>query len=140
MGSGHHLHVVHPRGVPPRSVVPLLLGAGVVFPVEPPPVGNLKPVGPPRFELQSQPNQATKPTPARCAEKGCIFPALSGERGKCVHHYRQEHEPSMYHSKQPTWAALEQGRFVEPREELTFGSREADRRRIEAERKTFLES
>jgi hypothetical protein len=46
----------------------------------------------------------------------------------------------MYHSKQPTWAAIQQGRFVELREELTFGSREADRRRFDAERQTFLES
>ena len=139
MGSAHHLHVVHPRGVPPRTVGPLLLGAGVVFPVEPPLVGSLTMVGPPRFELQRQPAQVTQGGPARCGEKGCIFPALAGKGGKCLHHYREEHEPSMYHSKQPTWAALQQGRF-EPREELIFGSREADRRRFDAERETFLES
>jgi hypothetical protein len=46
----------------------------------------------------------------------------------------------MYLSKQPTWAALEQNRFVEPREELVFGSREADRRRFDAERESFFES
>jgi hypothetical protein len=138
MGSAHHLHVVHPRGVP-RTVLPLLVGARVVFPVESQPVGNLPTVGQPCFELQEQPHQPTGTSPARCGEKGCIFPALGGS-GKCVHHYREEHEPSMYHSKQPTWAAIEQGRFVEPREELTFGSREADRRRFDAERQTFLES
>lgn len=139
MGSAHHLHVVHPRGVPPRTVVPLLLGAGVEFPVEPQPVGGLTPPGPSFFELQKQPHQSTKPSSTRCREKGCIFPAL-GVTEKCVHHYREEHEPSMYHSKQPTWAALQQGRFVEPREELNFGSREADRRRFDTERETFLES
>jgi len=139
MGSAHHLHVVHPRGVPPRTVGPLLLGAGVVFPVEAPPVSGLTVVGPPYFELQSQPVQVTKAGQARCGEKGCIFPALGGKGGKCLHHYREEQEPSMYHSKQPTWAALQQGKF-EPHEELIFGSREADRRRFDAERQTFLES
>jgi len=140
MGSAHHLHVVHPRGVPPRVVMPLLLGAGAVFPVEPPPVGSLTTIGPPCFELQEKPVRVTKTGSARCGEKGCIFPALGGEGGKCVHHYREEREPSMYHSKQPTWAALEQGRFVELREEQIFGSREADRRRFDTERETFLES
>jgi hypothetical protein len=119
--------------------VPLLLGAGVGFPVEPQPVGGFTRPGPSFIELQKQRHESTKPSSARCAEKGCIFPALGGT-GKCVHHYREEHEPSMYHSKQPTWAALQQGRFVEPREELNFGSREADRRRIDTERETFLES
>jgi hypothetical protein len=139
MGSAHHLHVVHPRGVPPHAVAPLLLGARPVFPVEPPPAGGVATVGPPAFELQKQPSQMTITSSTRCGEKGCIFPA-SGGGGKCVHHTRQEREPSMYHSKQPTWATLEQGRFVEPREELTFGSRQADRRRFDAERETFLDS
>jgi hypothetical protein len=139
MGSAHHLHVVHPRGVPPRTVVPLLLGAGIEFPAEPQPVGGLATPGPSFFELQKQPREATKLSSARCGEKGCIFPA-SGGTGKCLHHYREEHEPSMYHSKQPTWAALQQGRFIESREETIFGSREADRRRFDTERETFLES
>ena len=55
MGSAHHLHVVHPRGVPPRTVVPLLLGAGIEFPAEPQPVGGLATPGPSFFELQKQP-------------------------------------------------------------------------------------
>jgi len=137
MGSTHHLHVVHPRGVPPHAVVPLLLGAGRVFPVQAPPLGNL---GPPCFEVQKPAAQVTKPGSVRCGEKGCIFPALGGGGGKCLHHYRQEREPSMYHSKQPTWAAIEQGKFVETGDELMFGSRGADRRRFDAERETFLES
>jgi hypothetical protein len=139
MGSAHHLHVVHPRGVPPHAVASLLVGKRPVFPGEPAPVGSLATVGSPSSELQKQPPQVSGTRSTRCGERGCIFPALGGE-GKCVHHYRQEQEPSMYHSKQPTWAALEQGRFVEPREELIFGSREADRRRFDAERQTFLES
>jgi hypothetical protein len=140
MGTAHHLHVVHPRGVPPGTVVPLLLGAGVVVPVEPQPVGSLTAVSPPSFESPKQTRQAAKTSSARCGEKGCIFPASGGEGGKCVHHYREEREPSMYHSKQPTWAAIEQGRFVEQPEELIFGSRGDDRRRFDAERQAFLES
>ena len=137
MGSTHHLHVVHPRGVPPNTIVPLLLGAGPVFPVEAPKVGNL---GRPYFELPKQPTQVAKPSSVRCVEKGCIFPALGGEGGKCLHHTRQELEPSMFHSKQPTSAAIEHGKFVELGNERMFGSREADRRRFDAERAIFLES
>ena len=137
MGSAHQLHVVHPREVPPHTVVPLLVGAGGVFPVQVPPLASLRPPG---FELPKQPAPVAKPGPVRCGEKGCIFPALAGGGGKCLHHTRQELEPSMFHSKQPTSAAIEQGKFVELGNERIFGSREADRRRFDAERETFLES
>ena len=139
MGTAHHLHVTNPRGVPPRTVVPLVLGVRPVFSVELPPVSHLT-TEKPSFESQKQPTRVQDTSSFRCREKGCIFPASPGEGGKCVHHYRQEHEPSMYLSKQPTWAALEQNRFVEPREELVFGSRGADRRRFDAERENFFES
>ena len=139
MGTAHHLHVSNPRGVPPRTVVPLVLGVRPVFPVDLPPVGNLATVTP-SFESQKRPARVPETSSFRCGEKGCIFPASPGGGGKCVHHYRQEREPSMYLSKQPTWAALEQNRFVEPREELVFGSRGADRRRFDAERESFFES
>jgi len=117
--------------------VPMLLGAGGLFPVQVTLVGNLRPPG---LELQKQPAPVAKPSPVRCGEKGCIFPALGGEGGKCLHHTRQEREPSMFHSKQPTLAAIEQGKFVDLGNERIFGSREADRRRFDAERETFLES
>ena len=139
MGTAHHLHVTNPRGVPPRTVVPLVLGVRPVFSVELPPVSHLT-TEKPSFESQKQPTRVQDTSSFRCREKGCIFPASPGEGGKCVHHHRQEHEPSMYLSKQPTWAALEQNRFVEPREELVFGSRGADRRRFDAERESFFES
>lgn len=140
MGTAHHLHVGRPRGVPPRTLVPLLLPAWPVFPVEPPPASSLRTVAPLPFESQKRALQGTEKSPSRCREKGCIFPAQGGEGGKCVHHCRQEREPSMYVSQQPTWAALEQGRYFQLREERVFGSREADRRRFEAERRAFLES
>jgi hypothetical protein len=139
MGTAHHLHVSSPRAVPPRTLVPLVLGVRQVFSVELPPVSKLTTVTP-SFEPQKQPRRVTETSSFRCGEKGCIFPALRGQGGKCIHHDRQEREPSMYLSKQPTWAALEQNRFVEPREEQVFGSREADRRRFDAERETFFES
>ena len=135
MGTAHPLHVRNPRGVPPRTLAPLLVCARPVFPVERPPASVVPPPFVPQKALQG-----TESCVARCREKGCIFPARGGEGGKCLHHRRQEREPSMYVSKQPTWAALEQGRCAQLREETVFGSREADRRRFEAERRAFLES
>ncbi len=139
MGAAHHLHVVHPRGVPPRPAGPLVLRLLPVFPVEPP-VSGLTTLAPPPVVAQERMAQATETTSSRCREKGCIFPALHGAGGKCVHHCREEREPAMYLSKQPTRAALEHGKFLHPDEELVFGSREADRRRLEAEREAFFQT
>ncbi len=148
MGTAHHLHVCHPRGVPPRFAPPLALPLLPVVPLEPPlPVVPLEPrvIGPVTVQPApvAAPEQAPHVSPtvsARCREKGCIFPAVGRAGGKCVHHYREEREPTMYLSKQPTRAALDHGKFIPADEELMFGSRQADRRRFEAEREAFFES
>ena len=134
MGTAHQLHVVHPRGVPLPAPAPLVIRLPVFSPVSSLSLGTLPPA------VAEGKSAETERTPARCREKGCIFPASHGADGKCVHHYREQREPAMYLSSQPTRAVLEHGKFFQPAEELVFGSREADRRRLEAERRAFFEA
>ena len=140
MGTAHHLHVVHPRGVLPCPPGPLALPLLPILPMEPPQTKGLTTLVPPPVAAQEQPSQERDMGSARCRERGCIFPALGGVHGKCFHHYREEREPTMFLSKQPTRATLDHGKFFHADEELVFGSREADRRRLEAERQAFFES
>ena len=139
MGTAHHLHVVHHRGIPPRSAPPLVLPLLPVVPLEPPPASILKTLPPPVTVRERTP-EVKATTSSRCRERGCIFPARGGAGGKCFHHFREELEPEMYLSKQPTRATLDQGKFLHADKDLLFGSREADRRRLESEREAFFES
>lgn len=82
--------------------------------------------------------QPTPPTPARCSEKGCVFPGSPGSGGKCLHHLRQSREPILFSSYQPTRAVLDRGRFGIPDEEVDT-SRTHDRRKLAAIREAFLE-
>ncbi len=77
----------------------------------------------------------------RCLEKGCVFPAAPGVEGRCLHHQRQQQEPGLYSSHQPSSALVGRGKFGPPRtEELEpgAGKRGLDRRRLVAERERFL--
>jgi len=77
----------------------------------------------------------------RCLEKGCVFPALPGADGRCLHHQRQQREPALYCSHQPSFALAERSKFGPPRvEDLepTTNARGFDRRRLMAERERFL--
>ena len=77
----------------------------------------------------------------RCVEKGCVFPAAPGPEGKCLHHQRQQHEPGLYSSHQPSSALVGRGKFGPARaEELEPAAtrRGLDRRRLMAERERFL--
>jgi len=77
----------------------------------------------------------------RCSEKGCVFPAELGAGSKCVHHRRQQQEPSLYCSHQPSSALVERSRFGPPRkDELEQGckGRAFDLRRQVVERERFL--
>lgn len=77
----------------------------------------------------------------RCSEKGCVFPAEPGAGGKCVHHRRQQQEPSLYCSHQPSSAFVERSKFGPPREEelgQACQRRAFDRRRQVVERERFL--
>ncbi|MDE3180127.1 MAG: hypothetical protein KGM47_10785 [Acidobacteriota bacterium] len=81
---------------------------------------------------------ARLPQSARCSERGCVFPAAAGKEGKCLHHLRQNHEPILFSSYQPTRAVLDRGRFELPAEEVDT-SRSRDRRQLVAMREAFLE-
>lgn len=98
-------------------------------------------------ELQGQrlvpaikPKRVTLVLPGRCAERGCVFPAVDAE-GWCVHHQRQLREPGLYSSRQPSLALLAQGKFGPAKSvdkaDDTEG-RAGDRRRLAAERERFL--
>ena len=80
--------------------------------------------------------------PGRCLEKGCVFPAWPGTGGKCVHHQRQQQEPGLYSSQQPSAMLVARGLFGPASiEEIDRGERRAnrqDRRRLTAEREKFL--
>ena len=73
----------------------------------------------------------------RCAEKGCIYPAGPGESGRCRQHQRQQHEPTLFHSRQPSMILLDCAKFGLPEEEPE-DSRFRDRRRLAAQREAFL--
>lgn len=73
----------------------------------------------------------------RCSEKGCVFPA--GWRvGKCLHHDRQQREPALFCSRQPSVLLLDRAKFLLP----NGGSEDPhgrDRRRLAALREAFLD-
>lgn len=80
--------------------------------------------------------------PGRCAEKGCVFPAVPGSGGRCIHHQRQQQEPGLYSSYQPSSALVARGKFgparIEEGEPGPSRGRGRDRRRMMMEREHFL--
>lgn len=125
-----------------------------------PPPAFRPPSGPPQPELANGPELGPlglRPAPAppklkpravilsvpgRCAEKGCVFPAVLGSGGRCLHHSRQQQEPGLYSSQQPSAMLLACGKFGPARIDETerAGRRgdHADRRRLLEEREKFL--
>lgn len=75
---------------------------------------------------------------SRCVEKGCVFPVARRGAGKCLHHDRQQREPKLFHSLQPTLLVLARAKFGvrDPEGEDT---RALDRRRQAMVREAFLE-
>src|SRR5208337_374902 len=73
----------------------------------------------------------------RCGERGCIYPAGPGESGRCLQHQRQQREPALFHSRQPSMILLDCAKFGLPEEEPE-DSRFRDRRRLAAQREAFL--
>lgn len=67
----------------------------------------------------------------RCAERGCVFPASSAGSGKCVYHTRQQEEPVLFRSHQPTGLFLDPARMG-PADQEYHGSRKHDRRQMAA--------
>lgn len=90
---------------------------------------------------KTHPQAALIVAAARCLEKGCVFPALPGADGRCLHHQRQQREPALYRSHQPSFALVERSKFGPPRveeAEPNATARGFDRRRLMAERERFL--
>jgi hypothetical protein len=108
------------------------------------PLGDFgQPLGQPADPVapKVKPKAVTLSLRGRCVEKGCVFPAAPGVEGKCLHHRRQQQEPGLYSSHQPSSALVARGKFGPPRaEELERGAgkRGIDRRRLMAERERFL--
>jgi hypothetical protein len=75
----------------------------------------------------------SEPSPGRCCEKGCVFPALPGGRGECAYHRREFLEPACFSSQQPTRLLLDHARFSLPDFDAE-DTRARDRRRLAAER------
>jgi hypothetical protein len=101
------------------------------------------PTGPLALRRSAFAPRAVRPVlPGRCVEKGCVFPAQSGAGGRCVHHQRQQQEPGLYSSQQPSSILVARGRFgpssIEEIERGERGANREDRRRLTAEREKFL--
>lgn len=84
----------------------------------------------PSFALVAFPSE-------RCTVKGCVFPAMRPGSGTCAYHDRQQFEPALFESFQPSILLLEQAKFNLPPEEID-DTRALDRRRLVAEREAFL--
>jgi hypothetical protein len=66
---------------------------------------------------------------SRCSEKGCVFPTPSPQASKCTYHKRQQEEPVLFRSHQPSRLLLDPARSM-PTDDEHDGSRKRDRRRI----------
>ena len=71
----------------------------------------------------------------RCAEKGCVYPALRTDSNFCIHHRRQEMEPELYRSWQPTWLVIH--RSTSPDGSVGSCRRAHDRFRLAAQSRAF---
>jgi hypothetical protein len=75
-------------------------------------------------------------SPARCGEKGCVFPAKEDESGLCSYHLKQQLEPALFSSWQPTWLLVNQPAAGFDGSQSARG-RSRDRRRLAAQCKAF---
>ena len=67
---------------------------------------------------------------------------MPGSAGRCIHHQRQQQEPGLYSSQQPSSILVARGKFGPARaEEMESAARREnvkDRRRMMAERERFM--
>ena len=90
--------------------------------------------------LQAERKPAAPTAPGgvgRCTIKGCVFPGPSEVHGPCSYHRRQNLEPSLFESLQPSTLLLGRAVFGVPDSEPD-DSRVRDRRRQAMERRAFL--
>lgn len=76
------------------------------------------------------------PRPARCRERGCVFPAEENAHGLCAYHERQRLEPALFSSWQPTWLLVHRSAAGVECAEST-PSRSHDRRKLAAQFAAF---
>ncbi len=75
------------------------------------------------------PAQSVSFTSPRCREKGCVFPASPTGNGNCTYHERQQAEPGLFHSNQPSNLLLDRAKFG-PAEAEQDIARRRERRRM----------
>jgi hypothetical protein len=76
----------------------------------------------------------------RCTEKGCVFPAARRDSDKCRQHERQDQEPAIFISRQPSMLLLDQAKFGPPDSDCEQREwRARDRRRRASLWQTFHE-
>jgi hypothetical protein len=82
-------------------------------------------------------NRADSRSPGRCSERGCVFPAEENALGFCFYHERQQLEPALFCSWQPTWIIVNRAAtgldVCDPGDD-----RSHDRRRLAAQRDAFF--
>ncbi|HUI44094.1 MAG TPA: hypothetical protein VL523_19185 [Terriglobia bacterium] len=91
--------------------------------------------------LKIKPRSVMLSLQGRCAEKGCVFPEAPEGGGRCVHHRREQDEPALYGSRQPSSAVMARGKFGPARADEIRDNNQVpghDRRRLIAERESFL--
>ena len=106
----------------------------------------------PSTSIQSDTEGALIPVPAgppppdvrvcagRCSEKGCVFPAIAPDGGRCHQHDLECREPDLFGSQQPSMLLLDRAKFGLPDSEAQAReSRLNDRRRLARQRERFLE-
>jgi hypothetical protein len=126
--------------IPPSTLVPAAYAGGH----DPADLMKVGPLGLPPSSLppKLKPRAVRLSVSTRCSEKGCVFPALPGSGGRCMNHQRQQQEPDLCLSQQPSSILVARGKFGPARvEEIERGERREsvkDRRRMMAERERFL--
>lgn len=80
--------------------------------------------------------QSSRP---RCSQKGCVFPAAPGGDGRCLYHNREQREPSLFSSYQPSRLLADQALFGPVALDIE-NARLRDRRRLAALRAASMES
>ena len=93
----------------------------------------LNPLEPPPHRSGEDSSQPRPPAPPRCRAKGCIFPVHGEGETRCAHHQREECEPKLFLSLQPSNFLLDQAKFGVPEKDYDY-SRARDRRRLAVQR------
>jgi hypothetical protein len=91
--------------------------------------------------LSTPPSSNAARSAPKCNEKGCVFPAARLDTGKCRQHERQDEEPAIFHSRQPSVLLLDQAKFGPPDSDCEQREwRARDRRRLTRLWQTFQEN